>query len=184
MNVENESKVDVQDDDEGSDHEKSLHCAAWQNRALILVGFALVFLLRVVRVTIVVLFLSCLAVRVHVSVPLLREPAELLCEDHVVNKNVLVGDHVDNSDQGHGNAEGEQVELSVPHAVVCEHHEEGDQASNLEDGTNCVRVGKFLEKAEAETSANDKGTSLGVKAATAAVTSGVMLSKPLDSVVL
>ena len=72
----------------------------------------------------------------------------------------------------------------MPGAVSGDHHEEGNQADEFEDGTDRVRGTDLFEKTDAESNANDDGALSGREADAAAIRGLVMLEKPLHSFVL
>ena len=96
--------MDVEDDDQGRNHEEHLEDAAWQNWALVLVGFAVIFVFTVVAWVSRLSFL----IAAHVVSPLLGEQAELFREHDVVNEDVSIGKEVDEGDQWLAEAEEEE----------------------------------------------------------------------------
>ena len=104
MSVEHESEVDVHNDYDGGDHEKSLEDATWKNWALIEVGFAVLLIFFISLIALVLCFVLFFGAS-DGSHPLLRHPAKLAGERNVVSENVLVHDQVGDENPWHAQAE-------------------------------------------------------------------------------
>ena len=104
MSVEDIGKVNVDDNDQRSNDKEDLHSAAWKNWALIQVGFAicLVFFISLVALFDLFILLFCSS---SFRRPFLRYPTNLICEQHVANKDVSVHEEVAEEDEGHTEAE-------------------------------------------------------------------------------
>ena len=99
-----ESEVDVHNDYDGGDHEKSLEDATWKNWALIEVGFAVLLIFFISLIALLLCFVLFLGSS-DGSHPLLRHPAKLPGEGNVVGENVLVHDQVGDENRWHAQAE-------------------------------------------------------------------------------
>ena len=100
MSVEDEGKVEVDANNQRSDHEEDLCGTAWKDGALVEVCLAvgLVFF-----ISFGAFFLSLILVLVSSNFfsPFLRHPTNLICEQYVADKNVAVHDQVENCNEWH-----------------------------------------------------------------------------------
>ena len=104
VGVEDEGKVEVDDNDQGRDHKENLCGATWKDRALVQVGLAvgLVFFIGFVAFFLfLILFLSS----AHFFSPFLRDPTNLICEQYVAHKDVAIHEQVAKCNKGHAQAE-------------------------------------------------------------------------------
>lgn len=147
MGVEDEGEVDVHDDDDGCDHEENLKHASWENWALVCLGCAVILVFFVIG-SVAWVGLNSVPLGSEEVCPLLREPTQLSGECDVVDEDVLVGDQVDDSDQGNDEAEDIQHQPAVHGSVLDVHHEEGNEHSNFKHGADEVGSGELFEKAK------------------------------------
>ena len=153
MSVEDIGEVNVDDNDQRSNNKEDLHSATWENWALIQVGFAfcLVFFISIVALFnfFILIFSST-----HFSRPFLRYPTNLICEQHVADKDVSVHEEVAEEDEGHAKAEKIQAKETIEPSVTYQAQDEGNQHCNLNHAANAIERPVLFHSADAESKEN------------------------------